>query len=229
LFFWNKAGFLQDMASVRPSSATQGFCFLLNEYKALVCYICLSQSKQSPITTRGKIHHLIGSGVGCSIHMQSCQWSGRQSLLIFDMQVKSFFLQLNCAIRLFVAWLSSLPSLYELLFCHFFFPQSMKMVALRTQLKPFCKSDKLQKTTTEIWLFLLQSDWDWILECGNHTSCTNEKLLLTSHLFIKEGWLFVCFVCHIEISQSMLSMLSPPRSWYDLKSPRLVGCIEVVS
>jgi hypothetical protein len=54
LFFWNKLGFLQDMASVRPSSATQGFLFLLNEYKALVCYIRLSQSRQSPTTARGK-------------------------------------------------------------------------------------------------------------------------------------------------------------------------------
>lgn len=66
--------------------------FLLNEYKALVCYICLSQSRQSPITTREKIHHLIGSGGGVlNPHaVLSSVWSGRQSFAyIFNMQVKA--------------------------------------------------------------------------------------------------------------------------------------------
>ncbi len=224
LFFWNKLGFLQDMASVRPSSATQeGFLLLLNEYKALVCYICLSRSRQSPITTRGKIHHLIGSGGGVlNPHaVLSICVIGQAIFAYIEYASKSFFLQLNCAIRKIVASIIiAFHPLNGLLFCHCF-SQSMKNGALMTpQQKPFVSLTSFKNYNRNMAFSYCSWIWALILECGSHTYCTNEKLLLTSHLFIKEGC-FVCFVCHIEISQSMLS--PPPRSWCDLKSPRLVG------
>jgi hypothetical protein len=164
LFFWNKLGFLQDMASVRPSSATQeGFLFLLNEYKALVCYICLSQSRQSPITTRGKIHHLIGSGGGVlNPHaVLSICVIGQAIFAYIEYASKSFFLQLNCAIRKIVALIIILPSfhpLYELFILSLFFSVYEKWCTHDTTTETICKSDKLQKLQQKYGFFLLQLD-----------------------------------------------------------------------
>ncbi len=102
-----------------------------------------------------------------------------------------------------MAWLYCL-SIYLSMNCCFVtvFLNLWKMVALRrTQLKPICKSDKLQKLQQKYGFSYLQLDWALILECGNRMYCTNEKLLLTSHLFIKEGCLFVLFcLSHWELS-----------------------------
>jgi len=150
------------MASVRPSSATQeGFLFLLNEYKALVCYICLSQSRQSPITTRGKIHHLIGSGGGVlNPHaVLSICVIGQAIFAYIEYASKSFFLQLNCAIRKIVASIIiAFHPLNGLLFCHCFFSVYEKWCTHDTTTETICKSDKLQKLQQKYGFFLLQLD-----------------------------------------------------------------------